>query len=192
MMLVTFLATLFIGIAEGVLTGVVLSVLVILLKASKPHTAVLGRLPNTAHFRNTERFPEAEEEEGVIVFRFDAPLYFMNTSHFEELMEDIIVSATDLRLLILDAGSITDMDASGAQALRFVVEQLQQADINFYICGVRGPVRDLLKSTGLMDTIGPKNHFLDVNQAMLAWKAEEQQRDKSWKAAAIQAKTRRN
>lgn len=191
MMLITFLATLFIGIAEGVLTGVVLSVLVILLKAAKPHTAVLGRLPNTGYFRNTERFPEAEEEEGVVVFRFDAPLYFMNTSYFEELMEEIIKSGSKLRLLILDAGSITDMDASGAQSLSFMLDSLKTAGITFYICSVRGPVRDLLKSTGLMEQIGPKNHFLDVNHAMLAWQAEEKQREESWKAAAIQAKSRR-
>lgn len=191
MMLITFVATLFVGIAEGVLTGVVLSVIVILLKAAKPHTAVLGRLPNTAHFRNTKRFPEAEEEDDVIVFRFDAPLYFMNTSHFEELMEEIINSGSDLRLLILDAGSITDMDASGAQSLSFILDSLQKAGIHFYICSVRGPVRDLFKSTGLMDKIGPRNHFLDVHHAMLAWKAEEKQREKSWKAAAIQARSKR-
>lgn len=191
MMLVTFLSTMLVGIAEGVLTGVMLSLVVVLLKAAHPHTAVLGRLPNTAHFRNTKRFPEAEQEEGVIVFRFDAPLYFMNTSYFEESVDEIINSGAKLRLLILDAGSITDMDASGAQTLSFVLDSLEKAGITLYICGVRGPVRDLLKSTGLMEKIGQKNHFLDVNHAMLAWQAEEKQREDSWKAAAIQARSRR-
>lgn len=184
MMLVTFLATLFIGIAEGVLTGVILSVSVILLKAARPHTAILGRLPNTEHFRNTQRFPEAREEEGVVILRFDAPMYFMNASFFGNLMDDIIQSP-DVRLIILDAGSITDMDASGAETLHFIVDNLHEANINFYICGVIGPVRDLLKETGLMEKIGAKNHFLDVNAAINAWNTEGKERDRKWKSEAI-------
>lgn len=184
MMLITFLATLIIGIAEGVLTGVLLSIGIILLKAARPHSAFLGRLPDTQYFRNTLRFPQAQEEEGVIIFRFDAPLYFMNAAYFSQQMEEIIQSP-DLRLLILDASSITDMDASGAETLNTVIDNLKSANINFYICGVLGPVRDLFKETGLVHKIGPKNHFLTINEAVSAWNIEGKERDRLWRSEAI-------
>lgn len=184
MMLVTFLATLFVGIAEGVLTGVLLSIGVILLKAARPHSAILGRLPDTQHFRNTLRFPQAQEEEGVIIFRFDAPLYFMNAAYFGQQIESILHSP-DLRLVILDASSISDMDASGAETLNAMVDNLKSANLNFYITGVLGPVRDLLKETKLLDKIGPRNCFLTVNDAVNAWNTEGKERDKYWKAEAI-------
>ncbi|WP_170110451.1 SulP family inorganic anion transporter [Flavilitoribacter nigricans] len=184
MMLVTFLATLFIGIAEGVLTGVLLSIGVVLLKAARPHSAILGRLPDTQYFRNTLRFPQAQEEEGVIIFRFDAPLYFMNAAYFGQQMEEIIKDP-GLRLVILDASSITDMDASGAEMLNTVVDNIESANINFYICGVLGPVRDLFQETGLVEKIGPKNHFLTVNEAVKAWNTVGKERDRQWKSEAI-------
>lgn len=186
MMLVTFLATLAIGIVEGVLTGVLLSIVVILLKSARPHTAILGRLPNSEHFRNTQRFPDAEEEKGVVIFRFDAPIYFMNAAYFGSLITEIIDQPHRPRLLILDATSITDMDASGAETLNFAVDNLHALGIQFYLSGAIGPVRDLLKATGLMNKIGTKNHFLDIKEALQAWKAEESERDKGWKPAAIQ------
>lgn len=184
MMLVTFMATLFVGIAEGVLTGVLLSIGVILLKAARPHSAILGRLPDTQYFRNTLRFPQAQEEEGVVIFRFDAPLYFMNASYFGAQLEEII-QAPELRLVILDASSISDMDASGAEVLNTLVDNLQAADINFYMCGILGPVRDLLKKTGMVEKIGPKNCFLTVNEAVKAWHTVGKERDKQWKSEAI-------
>jgi SulP family sulfate permease len=184
MMLVTFIATLFIGIAEGVLTGVLLSIGVILLKAARPHFAILGRLPDTPYFRNTLRFPNAQKEEGVIIFRFDAPLYFMNASFFGQKMDKIIQSP-GLRLVILDASSITDMDASGAETLNTVIDNIKSAGINLYICGILGPVRDLLKETGLLKKIGPKNCFLTINQAVEAWHTEGKERDRQWKSEAI-------
>lgn len=186
MLLVTFLMTLFIGIVEGVITGVLLSIGVILLKSARPHTAILGRLPNTRYFRNMIRFPEAREEEGVVIFRFDAPLYFMNAAYFGNLMDEIIQKTDDMQLLILDASSITDMDASGAETLELMVDNLQAAKVNFYICGALGPVRDLLKTTGLMDKVGTKNHFLTVDEAVTAWNTEGRDRDRKWKSEAIQ------
>lgn len=184
MMLITFVVTLFVGIAEGVLAGVLLSIGVILLKAARPHSAILGRLPDTQYFRNTLRFPQAQEEEGVIIFRFDAPLYFMNAAYFNEQLENII-HAPDLRLVILDASSISDMDASGAETLETVVDNLRANNINFYISGTLGPVRDLLKETGLLEKVGPRNCFLTVNEAVTAWHTEGKERDEHWKSEAI-------
>jgi len=174
MMLFTFFATLGLGIEEGVLIGVVLSILMVLYRISTPHIAVLGQIPDTRFYRNVSRFPDAEEVEGAVILRFDAPLFFGNAQYFKDTVEDLINERQDeIEVLILNAFSITDMDSSGLHALEEIHCFVENKEIDLFISGVRGPVRDLFHKAGFMEKIGPENQFMDMHQAVAYFKDKE-------------------
>ncbi|MEZ4987332.1 MAG: solute carrier family 26 protein [Saprospiraceae bacterium] len=167
MMLATFMATLFISIEMGVVTGVVLSLILVLYKNSRPHIAVLGQLPESREFRNYERFPDAKRFDDIVIARFDAPLYFLNADYFMEFVNDAIQDGKgQCKLFILDASSITDIDYSGMRTLEELVADLRHQGVDLYLAGMIGPVRDMLNHAGICNQLGKDHHFLNVYDAV--------------------------
>lgn len=168
MMLATFLVTLFFGIEEGVLAGVVLSVLMVMYRSAQPHIAVLGQIPHTNYFRNVERFPNAIQIPDCLVIRFDSQLFFGNALYFKEFFEELVVSnnTPELTGIVLDASNINDIDSSGLKALKSTKDYLERANVDFYLSGVIGPVRDSLHKADLIDEIGKENQFMYVQDAI--------------------------
>lgn len=161
MALITFLATLGLGIAEGVLTGVVLSILSILYQASRPHIAVLGQLPNSSQFRNIARYPNVRQFDGILVVRFDAPLYFLNAAYFKEQLKKLMRRyPAELHTLVLDTSSIISIDSSGLMAIRDMLQHCADQNVRLYLAGTMGPVRDVLSRSGIDQEIGQDCHFL--------------------------------
>ena len=183
MLIITFLATLVFGIAEGVLIGVLLSIGSVLYLSSKPHMAILGNIPGTRYYRNIERFEEAAQEEGRLIVRFDDQLYFGNANYFKSQIKKMVLNGGKINTLLLDASSIHEIDSSGMHALEEVVDLLAKKGIHFYISGVIGPVRDRLFKCGLMNKIGEKKHFMYIADAV---KFMHEEGDESWQQVAIQ------
>jgi sulfate permease, SulP family len=156
----TFGATLLLGIEEGILTGVLLSVLSFVNQASRPHMAVLGRLPNQEVFRNVERFSEAELIPGIVVFRIDASLFFGNIDGVRDTIEETIQRAAGTQVLILDLYPVNRMDSTALHSFTKMVAWLGTKNISLFVSGVKGPVRDVLQKSGLTDLIGA-DHFFD-------------------------------
>ncbi len=166
MMLLTFLVTLAVSIPVGILTGVLLSAGASLYRSSKPHIAILGNIPNTTHYRNIERFPNAQSHEGKLIMRFDDQLYFANASFFKDTVRRLLKEARrKIQYFYLDATNIHDLDSSGLHALKEVYYYLKKRDIQLCICGATGPVRDLLFKSGLMEEMGKENHFVYIHTA---------------------------
>ncbi|MEL6866252.1 MAG: SulP family inorganic anion transporter, partial [Bacteroidota bacterium] len=192
MMLVTFLVTLFIGIEEGVLAGVILSLFLVLFRSARPHIAVLGQIPKTKSYRNISRFPEALQSKELLILRFDAQLYFGNVTAFKDRIKiEVAQRLPDLQLLILDASSIHEMDSSGLAALQEVVNSLKRKEIDFYICGVIGPVRDLLHQSGVAEHIGAQNQFLYVHDAVRHFQTTADDHS-NWNKHALQNNIKRS
>jgi len=167
MLSVTFLATLFLGIEEGIGIGVLLSLLMVIYSSTTPHTTEVGRLGNTQNFRNIKRYPEAKTEPGILIYRFDSNLYFANVEHFREsIQEKIDQRGEHLSLVILDASAITNIDSTGVNTLNELIEDLRIRRISFYMAGLIGPVRDKLKTAGITETMGEENFFFDVGNAL--------------------------
>jgi SulP family sulfate permease len=167
MLIITFAATLTLGIEQGIGLGVVLSLILIIYQTTRPHLAVLGKIPGTNHYRNIKRFEDLEQRTDAIIVRFDAQLYFANTTFFKEKMEKLTEAAgPDLKVLILDAQSINSIDSSAMHALEEVVDELKEKEIDFYICDVKGPVRDALKRGHITEKIGEDNFFISVQNAV--------------------------
>ena len=187
LMLITFLSTLLLGIEWGVLVGVVLSLGMIIYRTSRAHIAILGQLPNSNHYRNIRRFENAIQFDGVLIFRFDAQLFFCNVNYFRQTIIDMTLSREQpLRLFILDASSILDIDSSGLQVLEEIIDFMHENQIRFIISGVIGPVRDQLHRTGLINKIGKENHYMYIQDAVYAFNHSENGTALSWTANALQ------
>lgn len=167
MLATTFLVTLFIGIEEGIATGVLLSLTMVIYRSTRPHVAVLGRLPETDTYRNVRRFPEAEQREDLLIVRFDAQLHFANVEYFQETLRRLErEKAKPLRQVIIDAASMPSIDASGIHALTAVISDYRARDIALALTGVLGPVRDALDRAGVVEYLGAENFYLDVPEAI--------------------------
>ncbi|WP_457651609.1 SulP family inorganic anion transporter [Rhodocaloribacter sp.] len=165
--ILTFLATLFIGIQEGVLLGVTVSVLAIMYRISRPNVAVLGHLPGTRSFRDLRRHPEAQPIEGILMLRVDASFSFANA----EFLKDLILKESEpedskIRAVIIDSSSVNDLDMTALAVLRNVAETLRERGIELYFGGVKGPVLDVFRRSGLYDQLGADHFFLSPHRAV--------------------------
>ena len=167
MLSIAFVVTLGLGIKEGIGISVVMSLLAVIYKSTKPHYAVLGKVPTSTEFRNVNRFDNLKIYNDILIFRYDADLYFANTSHFiESINNEIDKKGTQLKLVVLHAGSISHIDSTAYQALYELIEDLQKRGIKLYFSYIKGPTRDFLKKMELTKLIGDKDCYLDVDSAI--------------------------
>jgi SulP family sulfate permease len=171
LMMLTFAATLALGIEQGILTGVVVSLALVVYESSTPHTAVMGRLPGTATYRNLARHPEAVTESHVVIVRMDAPLYFANADTFKDLVQDVGLKSRALEVVVVDMYPVNQIDSTGVHALEAVHEMLARQGVALYLAGVKGPVRDVLDAAGLSDALGEEAFFFEVHDAAEAAEA---------------------
>lgn len=177
MLAATFAGTLALGIEQGILIGVVLSIAIILFRTTMPHFAVLGKIPGKPYYKNVNRFDNLEVRDDILVMRFDARLYFANVNYFKERIEEEIAQKGDkLKLFILDANSINGMDSSGMHALEEIAGYCHDLGLEFNVASVKGPVRDILVKGGLLEKIGEKNFFMRVQHAVDTFDEKDKQR----------------
>ena len=163
----TFLLTLGLGIKEGILLGVLASLLLLVYRISKPHIAILGRIRDTSHFRNLDRFAtDAENPEDFLILRFDGQLFFGNKDYFlEQLQKQIAKKGEALQYVILNAEAVSYIDSTAVFMLRSLVRDLKKENIRFAVAGAIGPTRDILHTSGLLQDIGPENLYSNTNEA---------------------------
>lgn len=173
LLLATFIITLTVGIKEGILLGVLISLLLLVYRTSRPHIAVLGRVRNTNYFKNIVRFPEDTETfKEFLIVRFDAQLYFGNKEFFrKELQKNLEGSETEIKYIILNAEAINYIDSSAVHMLRQTISELKDKGIKLVIAGAIGPTRDILFKSGLIKDIGKENLFVKTYEALEHCKA---------------------
>jgi SulP family sulfate permease len=188
MMLTTFIVTLTLGIEEGVFAGVVLSIFMVLYRSSKPHIAILGKLPGSINYRNIDRFESAKEPEDILVIRFDDQLYFGNAAYFQETIQEIINEREVIpKMVLLDASSIHGMDSTGFHTLEELQQYLNSRNITFYISGIIGPVRDFVIKSGFIDQMGAQKCFLNIHQGVTHFENMQEGLEKKWTPDALQS-----
>lgn len=186
MLLVTFLATLIFGIKEGIGLGVLLSLVMMIYRSTRPHVARLGRLPGTHDYRNIERFKEIEIRDDLLVVRYDAQLYFANATHFSETLRSMVARHRP-QLVVLDCGSISSIDATALQELEELVKSLLDEGVMICFAGLIGPVRDFLTKTGFISKLGIDHFFLDVQAAVDYYDSGRQKEHSGMFKAAVQS-----
>ncbi|WP_020567892.1 SulP family inorganic anion transporter [Neolewinella persica] len=167
MLAATFMATLFLGIQLGIGIGVALSLAVHIYRGMRPHLAILGRLPGTGVYRNVNRFTELETIPGVLILRFDGPLFFANVGYFrEQLATALRQREKPVSTIILNAEGISSMDSTATDSLRDLLEELSNKDTKLIMAGVIGPVRDTLFHSGITEKMGAEFFAFDVADAV--------------------------
>jgi SulP family sulfate permease len=171
LMMATFLATLLLGIEYGIMVGVSLSLIILIFRTSRPYVTELGKVPNSNFYRNKNRFEEVIIENDILVFRFDAQLFYANSSYFRDNLDSMAEKkGKALKLIVLDAESINRVDSTGVEMLKERIKFYQKKQVQFYFAGVKGPVRDDLFKSGILEIIDVNNFFMRANQAVKFYK----------------------
>ncbi|MGY5353322.1 SulP family inorganic anion transporter [Wenyingzhuangia sp. IMCC45467] len=167
LLLITFAFTLFLGIIQGVLVGIIVSLLLIIYKSSQPHIAVLARVGNSNYFKNIARFPSIKEREDLLIIRFDAQLYFGNKDYFKKRLYQLINKKKNtIKAVIINAEAITYIDSTATTMLIRFIKELKQQQIKIMITGAIGPTRDILFKNGIIAVLGKDNLFVRTYEAV--------------------------
>ena len=171
LLVATFFSTLIFGIEYGILIGVSLSIFVLIFRTSRPYVVELGKVPNSNFYRNRNRFKEVLLDSDVLVFRFDAQLFYANANYFRDKLDDMaLLKGKALKLIVLDAESINRVDSTGVEMLKDRIKHFNKKGIQFYFAGVKGPVRDAIFRGGLLELIDINHFFMRANDAVKFYK----------------------
>ena len=143
------------GVEAGVVIGVALSMGALIWRASRPHIAVLGRIPGSEHFRNIERYP-AETLPDVLMLRIDANLFFGNVEAVNARVEEELKAHPATRHLVLVMTAVSSIDTSALFGLSELNQSLKQRGIGLHLAEVKGPVMDRLKQSALLGALNGK------------------------------------
>jgi SulP family sulfate permease len=145
--------TLAAGVEAGLIVGVGLSLVLHLLRSSRPHIAVVGLVPGTESFRNVLRHP-VRVSPRLVSLRVDESLYFANARSLEDRVNDAVASNPELQHVVLQCSAINDIDTSALESLEAIDQRLREAGIRLHLSEVKGPVMDRLRSTDFLRHLG--------------------------------------
>lgn len=154
-MAATILLTLISGVEAGIIAGVSLSILLYLHRTSKPHSALVGRVPGTEHFRNIERF-DVEIDRRVLTLRVDESLYFANARYLEDRVYDLVSANKEVKDFVLMCPAVNLIDASALESLEAINHRLRDSGVRFHLSEVKGPVMDRLKRSHFLEELSGK------------------------------------
>ncbi|MDP2371104.1 SulP family inorganic anion transporter [Rhodoferax sp.] len=167
--LTTFVVTLLAAphLDKGILIGAALGILLYLYRTMKPRVAQLGRHPDGA-LRDVRVHTNLPTSDNVIALRFDDSLYFANAPFFEEAVLGAVADKPQVKYLLVVGSGINQMDASGEEVVRHLVERLRGTGITLVFCGLKKQVLDVMRRTGLIELIGAQRMFPNEDQALTA------------------------
>lgn len=146
----TIVVTLLFGVEAGVSAGVGLSILIYLYRTSRPHMAVIGRVPGTEHYRNVLRH-EVLTDHRILSLRVDESLYFANARFLEDRLYDMVAGKPEIKHVVLACPAINAIDMSALESLEAINERLSGMGVKLHLSEVKGPVMDRLKRSDLLD-----------------------------------------
>ncbi len=165
-LLLTFFGVILLGVEEGILLGVVLSLAVLVWRSSHPHMAVVGRVPGTEHFRNVDRH-QVETLPGLVALRIDESLYFANAQALESRIEALLRTHPGTRCILLILSAVNQLDSTALGILTELEKSLASRNISLQFSEVKGPVLDRLRPTPLGERMKDRI-YLSTHQAFLA------------------------
>ena len=151
-MAVTILLTLAEGAEAGIISGVLLSVALFLYRTSRPHSAIVGLIPGSEHFRSVTRH-EVETLSHVAFLRIDESLYFANARYLEDTVHALVVRRPGLEHVVLICSAVNLIDASALESLDAINARLKESGVTLHLAEVKGPVMDQLKRSDFLDDI---------------------------------------
>jgi sulfate permease, SulP family len=163
---VTFLATLGLGIEEGIVVGVLASLAALVYQNSRPHVAVCGRIPESRTWLNVAHHPEAEQLPGIVVFRVDSGLTFANAEFVRGQVQLLAASRPTPDHLVFDFRAVNGVDSTALHELHEILTDLAQQGIEPWFAGIRWPVMERLQRVGLPREVGQERFHHEVSDAV--------------------------
>ncbi|MBT9456468.1 MAG: SulP family inorganic anion transporter [Burkholderiaceae bacterium] len=158
------------GPIQGIGLAIAMALIEFLWAAWRPHFAVLGRVDGIKGYHDIVRHPEARVVPGLVLFRWDAPLFFANAELFNDrALEAAAASPTPVRWLVVGAEPITNVDITAADMLDELDHRLQAAGVQLCFAELKGPVKDKLKRFGLFSQIGEQRFFRTIGESVSAY-----------------------
>jgi len=165
-----FLGVALLGVIEGIFIAVALSLLNFIRRAWRPHHAVLGRADDVKGYHDVTRYPDAKRVPGLVLFRWDAPLFFANAEAFaDEIREAIASSPTPVRWVVVAAEPITDLDATAADVLKELDGELATQGIDLRFAEMKDPVKDRMKRYAVFERFGDDHFYPTIGAAVGAY-----------------------
>jgi len=165
--MVAFTGVLVEGILRGVLLAALVSVLLLLWRAARPHVAFLGRIPGTRRYSDLERNPDNEAVPGALVFRVEASLLYFNAEHVRDtVLEKLRTAPKPVRLVVCDLSTTPYVDVTSALMLMGLQANLHAAGIEFRLVEARATVRDLLRAGGLEARMGSVSRRISLDDVI--------------------------
>jgi len=167
---ITFAGVILIDVLQGMILGLLCSLLLVVYRSSRPHLSSLGRVPGIpGSYSDVTRHPDSVPVPGLLILRLDAPLYYANALTVRDQIKQVIAATQPPpRAIVLDASVQDDLDVTSADVLQGLVKGLHGQGIAVYTAEVHAPVRDFSRKTGLLDLIGADHVFPTVDAAVQA------------------------
>jgi len=161
------------GVIPGIFLAIGMGVAQFVHRAWRPYDAVLGRVAGLKGYHDVTRHPEGRQIPGLILYRWDAPLFFANAARFQErVLRQVRRGGPDVRWIVVAAEPITDVDATAAAELRELLDDLDERHVRFAFAELKGPVWDQLVAFGLAERIGDRYRFPTLGTAVKAYVEE--------------------
>ena len=168
--LAAFLGVALLGVLLGIFVAILLSLADFVRRAWRPHDAVLGREDELKGYHDIDRHPTARRIPGLLLYRFDAPLFFANAGYFRRRVRHLVSEATrPVHWVVVAAEPITDIDTTAADTLRELLEELRQEQVTLAFAELKGPVKDRLRHYELFEAVGPDRFFPTIGTAVDAY-----------------------
>jgi high affinity sulfate transporter 1 len=160
------------GAIPGIALAIVIAVIEFLWDGWRPHSAVLGRVERVKGYHDITRYPEARLIPGLVLFRWDAPLFFANAELFHKRVLDAIASSsTAVRWVVVAAEPVTSVDVTAADSVAELDDDLHRAGIELCFAEMKDPVKDKLKRFGVFTRLGEQTFFATIGEAVSAYLA---------------------
>ncbi|MHB8137344.1 MAG: SulP family inorganic anion transporter [Smithellaceae bacterium] len=164
---VCFLGVVLLGVIQGIFIAIGLALAAFIWRAWRPYDAVLGHVDGLKSYHDVSRYPEAKRIPGLVLFRWDAPLFFANAETFrDQVLRAVAHASTPTKWVVIAAEPITDVDITAADVLADLDELLHQAGMDLCFAEMKDPVKDRLKCYGLFNRLGTENFFPTIEQAV--------------------------
>jgi high affinity sulfate transporter 1 len=160
------------GAIQGIGLAIMIAVIEFLWDGWRPYSAVLGRAEGVKGYHDVKRYPDARLIPGLVLFRWDAPLFFANAELFQDrALDAVATSPTPVRWLVVAAEPVTSVDVTSADMLAELDERLHAAGIELCVAEMKDPVKDKLKRFGLFARLGETAFFPTIGAAVSGYLA---------------------
>ena len=172
--IITLFAVLFFGALQGIVIGVVLSIIGLLKNIYNPHIAILGKIPGTNQYLDIKRRPEGVIASHTLIVRIDGSQIFLNTENVKNTILDLVdTEYKDTKLFVLDFEASSFIDFSGIEMLEELVDELKQRGIKVKAANIYGPLRDSIRKSRLEKEIVESKFCLTIDQCIKRWEREK-------------------